>query len=263
MIPLKFGLFWSGAPLSYLRYLTFKTLRHWHPESEIELYISRIFKKEGHKWADEKQDFEHPEQIGKDYLDGLKELDIRIVEGDFFPGYPPSMQSDLFRWWWLKNNDGFYLDTDQIILKSFKDLPLDNNLIYSAYPAQSCGFYSPIGVVGSENSEMVKWMHELLPQFHVKNNYNSMGPFAFRAVLGSRTWKDKMFNAPSNYFYPIPESQFIGAVYSGDFKISEESFALHLYGGHPLTQKFNCKYTEEFAKTSNDTISVLLKGRVI
>ena len=261
MIPLKFGLFWSGAPLSYLRYLTFKTLRYWHPESEIELYVSKTFKKDGFKWRDEKQDFEHPEQIDKDYLGELKSLNVKIIEGNFFSQYPSNYQSDLFRWHWLLNNSGFYLDTDQIILKSFETLPLDNNLIYSAYSAQSCGFYSPVGVIGADNSEMVNWIHELLPQFYVKDNYNSMGPFMFRAILGSRPWKDKMFNAPSNYFYPIPESQYVGAVYSGDFKIPEESFAIHEFMGHPLSQEFNRKYTEGFARTGKDTVSKYLREK--
>jgi hypothetical protein len=261
MIPLKFGLFWSGAPLSYLRYLTFKTLRLWHPDAEIELYLSRKFQKDGFNWQDEKQDFQNIDHIGQNYLGDLNDLKVRVIPGDFFAGYPSNFQSDLFRWWWLKNNNGFYLDADQIILKSFETLPLDNNLIYSAYPAQSCGFYSPVGVIGAENSEMVNWIHELLPQFYVKDNYNSMGPFMFRAILGSRPWKDKMFNAPPNIFYPIPESQYIGAVYSGDFKIPAESFALHLYGGHPLTQEFNRKYTEEFARTGTDTVSKYLREK--
>ena len=40
------------------------------------------------------------------------------------------------------------MDTDQIILKSFKDLPLESNFIYSRYQEPQCGDYLPTGVLG-------------------------------------------------------------------------------------------------------------------
>lgn len=259
MINLKFGLFWSGSKLSYLRYLTFKTLRHFHPEAEIELYIAEKAKKDGYQWSCEKQDFES-EIEGKDYIEQLKDLNVKIFQGTFYEQYLPNFQSDFFRWWWLKSKGGFYLDTDQIILKSFKDLPLDNDLIYSGYPAKSCGYYTPVGVIGaSKDSEMVDWIVKLLPQFVNFNNYNSAGPFMFRSMLGMKKWKEKMFNAPSEYFYPIPESYLVKNIYDGSFNIEKSAYALHWYGGHPDSQKFNKEFTENFAKESKDTISKMLR----
>ena len=69
-IELKFILWWSGSGLSYLRYLTFKTLRHFHPNAPIQLLVGDVFKKEDHKWNVEKQDFEKPEDTSdSDFLD--------------------------------------------------------------------------------------------------------------------------------------------------------------------------------------------------
>jgi len=263
VINLKFGLFWSGSKLSYLRYLTFKTLRHFHPEAEIELYIAEKAKKDGYTWTCEKQDFEE-EIKGDDYIEKLKPLNIKVFKGNFFEQYPPNFQSDFFRYWYLKNNGGFYLDTDQIILKSFKDLPLDNDLIYSGYAAKSCGYYTPVGCIGaSKDSEIVDWVMKLLPQFYNINNYNSLGPFMFRDMLNARKWKDKMFNAPSNYFYPIPDSYLVTHIYDGTLKIPEESYSLHWYGGHKLSQEFNKKYTKQYAGSSSDTISRVLREKQI
>jgi len=78
MIPLKFGLFWSGSKMSYLRYLTFLTLRHHHKDAEIELYISNRSKKDGFIWRDEEQDFQT--YNGDCYLDKLKELNVKIIK---------------------------------------------------------------------------------------------------------------------------------------------------------------------------------------
>ena len=97
MIDLKFGLFWSGAPLSYLRYLTFKTLRHYHPDSEIELYVSEEYVKEGFSWNIEKQDFLY-EGENKDYMDQLGDLNVKIIKTEQFSKYPPNFASDFFRW---------------------------------------------------------------------------------------------------------------------------------------------------------------------
>jgi len=258
MIDLNFGLFWSGAPLSYLRYLTFKSLRHFHKDAKITLFISDGFSNSGYNWRDEKQDFEYNDNV-EDYTYMLKDIDVDIDKIDLFSKYPPNYQSDFFRWWFLGKNSGFYLDTDQIILRSFETLPLDSNIIYSAYMAKSCGLYSPVGVIGADHSEMVEWIEKLIPQFYDPGNYNSLGPFMFRTMLQMRKWKDKMFNAPSNYFYPIPDSYLVPHIYNGNVKLNGDEFALHWYGGSPISQEFNKGYTEEFAKASNDTISEFLR----
>jgi len=264
MITLNFGLFWSGSKLSYLRYLTFKTLRHFHPDAPIQLYVANECKKDGYKWwGGEKQDFES-ELEGKDYLEELGDLDVEIIHTDKFSGYLPTFQSDFFRWWYLKNNGGWYLDTDQIILKSFKTLPLDCNLICSIYPSKSCGTYSPVGCIGAtKDSEVVQWIDDLLPQFYKPDNYNCLGPFMFLTVIQMRKWKDRIVNAPPNIFYPVPDSYLVPTIYDGSLQLTDESFCLHEFGGHSATQEFNKKYTKEFAKTSNDTISRFLREKEI
>jgi len=260
MINLAFGLWHSGVKLSYLRYLTFKTLRFYHPDSKIQLFVGDKANNNNHKWGAEKQDFEKPEDIKVDYLEKLKDLNVEVKHVDWFSQYASNYQSDIFRWWYLKNYGSFYLDTDQIILKSFKDLPLDYDFIYSSFTVGSCGVYAPVGVLGSvKNAGIVNFIFGNIIRFIDGNNYNSAGPFMMRDILRIHNWKDKMFNAPSSYFYPIPDSCMVGKIYDGSLKLTNESFALHLFLGHPISQVFNKIYTEEMAKTSNDTISKTLR----
>jgi len=257
MIDLNFGLWWSGSKLSYLRYLTFKTLRHFHPHSRIQLFIGNKFKTEGHNWNREQQEFESDNRIKVDYIDKLKDLDVEIKRVDFFPTFAPNYQSDFFRWWYLKTFGGFYLDTDQIVLKSFDTLPLkDHKIIYCSY-----GNYSPVGIIGAtKDSKTVDYITKMLPKHYNPNDYNSLGPWMFRSVL--QTFKtDEGYNAPAKYFYPIPFSDHIPKVYSGEFEIPHLSYALHWFGGLEASQGFNKRYTEEFDKKSDDTISRFLREK--
>lgn len=260
MIDLNFGLWWSGSNLSYLRYLTFKTLRHFHPDSRIQLFVADKCRKKGHNWAREKQEFES-NSITENYMDHLKDLDVEVRNVDMFSQYAPNYQSDFFRWWYLKNFGGFYLDTDQIILKSFETLPLDNKLIYCSY-----GNYSPVGVIGgATDSEVIKYIVSALPNHYDPNDYNSCGPWMFRDIM-KQVDMSEGFNAPQNYFYPISTSEEVPSIYSGNVKISKgkvdnysEVYSCHWFGGHPDSQKFNAKYNEGFAYASDDSISRYLK----
>ena len=258
MIELKFGLFWSGSKLSYLRYLTFLSLRKAHPNAVIELYTPERSNTDV-SWGIEKQDFQTYD--GPCYLDKVIDLNVKIIRSDLFPTYAPNFQSDFFRWWWLYNNGGFYLDTDQIIIKSFEGLPLDSELIYSMYRAHTCGVYAPVGVIGAEKkSPVVKYIMDKMTDHYDPSVYNSIGPFMFRDEMTNKMedWKDRrLFNAPPSYFYPVPESYMVQKLYEGETHIVSEAFALHWFGGHPRSQEFNNKYSEEMAETSNDTISSL------
>lgn len=239
-----------------------KTLRHFHPDSLIHLYVSKTSKKDGYVWGREKQDFE-TQDIQVDYIERLKDIGITVVQADLFPQYTPNFQADFFRWWYLKNNGGFYMDTDQIILKSFNSLPLNHDLIYSRYANPQCGMYTPVGVIGAnKESKIVDYVTKNITKYFDPNNYNSIGPFMFIDVIKKVDMKNT-FNAPSSYFYPAFHSDLVPLIYNGQLKITDDSYALHLFLGHPTSQAFNKKYTEEFAKTSNDTVSRFLREKKI
>jgi hypothetical protein len=264
MIPLDFYLFWAGAKLSYLRYLTFKSLRHFHKESKITLYTAREFDKSVHSWSGEKQDFEENKD-GKDYIEDLPSINVEIknIKCVGNEKFCPILQADLARWLMLRENGGFYLDTDQIILKSFDSLPLDREFIYCRYNEVQCGDYLPTGVLGLEKDSQIAniALDEVVSSYR-KNNYNSSGPWAMRKLI-TMINLDRSFNAPYFYFYPLPTSKDVGKIYNGQIKIEDRSYAIHWFGGSKTSQEFNNIYTEEYSKTSKDTISIFLKERGI
>jgi mannosyltransferase OCH1-like enzyme len=266
MISLNFGLWWSGAKLSYLRYLTFKTLRHFHPHSRIQLFTNNKYNENNDQKVS--QEFNNDDAIKRDYFNELEKLDVEIVRVNYFSKFAPNHQSDFFRWWHLKENGGFYLDTDQIILKSFKGLPLKQyNFIYSSYkvnsPLAPSGTYSPVGVLGAtKDSKILKHIACILPDYLNEEIYDSIGPDMFRDVI-QKIDMSQGFNAPSKYFYLATIGDQTKGIYSGKMELSNENYALHWFGGYNDSQKFNRKYTEEFAKSSDDTISRFLRKKKI
>jgi len=267
MIGLNFILFWAGGKLSYLRYLTFKSLRHFHPNSTITFYKIHEFNKHIHSWGKEMQDFEG-ENIGGDYSKELSQLGVEIINircvGS--PNYCPILQTDMGRWVALRDEGGFYLDTDQIIMNTFADLPLDKEFIYSRYEEPQCGDYLPVGVLGLEKgSSIADIVLDTISRRYNPMDYNSSGPYMMRDAI-KRVDLSRSFNAPSHYFYPIHTSKDVDKLYYGDFVLGlhhKRSFACHWYGGNTKSQAFNDGYTEEFAKTSNDSLSVFLRGKKI
>ena len=246
--------------MSYLRYLTFKSLRHFHPNSEITLYISTKSSYGDYKWVREKLEFENTKLFKDDYTGDLKKIGVNIIHEELFPNFAPNYQSDLFRWWVLKERGGFYLDTDQIITKSWEKLPLDKDFIYCSYVHPMHGLYCPVGVLGScKNGEAVTKVQNNIMKFYNANDYNSIGPNMFIKMTPQLNMK-KSFNAPMHYFYPTGLSDLCWKIFSGTQKIVDSNYAVHWFGGHPNSQKFNAQYTEDFAKTSNDSISSFLRN---
>lgn len=265
MIPLQFVLFWAGSKLSYLRYLTFKSLRHFHPDAKIYLYVAHEYDKNANKWGVESQDFQTLEADKKDYIENLSNINVEVknIKCVGNSSLCPVLQADIFRWIWMRDNGGFYLDTDQIILKSFESLPLDKEFIYCRYNEVQCGDYLPIGVLALEKGSQIGDIAiDQVVKSYSPYNYNSSGPFMMRETI-KRIDLSRSFNAPFMYFYPMNTSKYVEKIYDGRVSVSDESFALHWYGGSPVSQKFNKNYTEEFALKSIDTISEFLRSKNI
>lgn len=268
MILMNFGLFWSGAPLSYLRYLTFKTLRYFHPRSRIQLFISRKYKKCEDKSGLPNQEFINPAMIKKDYLPMLSALNVEVEKLNIFPESYPFQQADMYRWTWLRHNGGIYLDPDQIILRPFDSLPLKKyGFMYSSYKVKSQfalnGEFSPIGVLGAErNNHIVNEVLSRIQKYKATNNYNAIGVLMMHDIIKKIDMKNS-FNAPPNYFYPAPICDYMDGIYNGKLTLPKESLSAHWFGGYGPSIDFNRKYTEEFAKISNDTISRFLREHKI
>jgi len=269
MIPLNFGLLWSAnTKMSYLRYLTLKTLRYFHPHSRIMLYIASSYKKiKSGNIGD--QEYRNSEGITKDYIGELEKIGVEIIPLRLFGDMEPNFISDMFRYWYLKQYSGYYLDTDQIILRSFHTLPLKRHhkFVYSDYDVVSKfawdNHFCPVGVLGAmKDSKILRYVSEHIMDYYNADDYSSIGPLMMYNVL-QKVDKTEAFNAPSCYFYPAPICDYMKKVFSGDLMLTKDNYALHWYGGYCESQKFNKAFTEKFARKSNDTISRFLREKKI
>lgn len=260
-----FHLFWAGDHLSYLRFLTFKTCRLHHPDAKIILHHSPSYISHTN-WPREKQDYQS--DMGKNYFDSLKDIGIEIQIVDKFKDFAPVYQADFLRWEILKNQGGIYLDTDQIILKNFEPL-LNCEMFYSAYALDAGIMYYPIGVLGSiKNHWLSVEMIKKLNAAYNPNVYQSIGPDLFRSFMNETEIVNKVendstiINYPQTYFYPAPEpDKYCEKMFAGESNHKlVDSYALHWFGGYQPSHIFNSKFTEEFAKTSNDLISIQLRN---
>ena len=258
-----FHLFWAGDHISYLRYMTFKTCRLHHPDAKIILHHSPSHTTQTN-WIREKQDYES--NMGKNYFDSLKDIKVEIQTMDKFKEYSPNYQSDFLRWEVLYSQGGIYLDTDQIILKNFEPL-LDCEMFYCAYALEIGRMYYPVGVLGSVKDHwLLEDMTKKLKDSYNPNVYQSIGPDLFRTFMNSSQTVNKVEsdsaikNYPASHFYPAPEpDRYCEMIFAGTPVEYKKSYALHWFGGYQPSHNFNSKYTEEFAKTSNDIISVALR----
>ena len=263
MIKNTFHLFWAGQHLSYLRYLTFKTCRMFHPDAEIILHHSKNYSTVTN-WIRERQDFHS--DMGKNYFERLQDLNVIIKNNDKYSNFSPVYQADFLRWEILNETGGVYLDTDQLILKNFDSL-LDCDMFYCSYLLPIGIPYYPIGVLGSASGHWIpQEILKNIKNFFNPNEYQSIGPNLFRQfmmtpIIKEKTNSDNGINDyPRVYFYPAPEpDRFCEMMFSENSIDCDDSYAIHWFGGYTASHQFNSSYTEEKAKTSDDTISTYLR----
>lgn len=256
MIPHLFHLFWSGRELSYLRYLTLKTLRHWHSNWKIWLWTTE--KWSSMKWDFPQQDFQ---KVGSrlNYMKDALSLVDKVVPYDKHPDVAPNFQSDFMRWDALLEHGGFYLDMDQIVCGRFDTL-CNNDFVYSEYSGRY--YYVPVGVMGAKPQSLcVKHWRDQVAKSYNPKDYCCLGPTAAARILGELKKngllnKEKALNTGSALFYPIGFSDDVGRIYGRlGFTIPKSSKAMHWFGGHPQSQAFNASYPPERAEYGTDAIS--------
>ncbi len=256
--------------MSYLRYLTIVTFRYFHPQWVINLWVSHSDTKSITEWATSrnilKQDFQTTSN-GKNYLYNTLSLGVNILQFDdqLCNLLPPNYVSDIARFKTLFSG-GWFFDLDQIFTRNFDDLCNYDFVTGVGYMKE----YPPTGlincgVLGASKDSVVpetinQKQTEILKNSPVKG-YNELGNLFLNKCFKEdwyKNLKENHFISGLEYFYPVSTSPEVEVLYQGKIKIEdlENNYAVHWYGGHTLSQDFNSKYTEAFAQTSMDSISV-------
>ncbi len=237
------------TPLSYLRYLTFQTFRHHHPDWTMRLYTGSSNTQT--QWGGkERQDF--TTYSGKDWVPELSALKVEIHPFDR-PDLNPNYVSDVFRWEALKQG-GWYFDTDQIFTGNFDQISWENDVVYGGRKHRYCG------VVGAcRGSELIKQVAaQQLQKMSNIVNYCDIGNWLFSDVVSKYRGQDKVLQTEDKIFYPVTDSHLVkDSIYSGKLDIAEiGGLAVHLFFGHPDSQAFNLTFDGK----GTDSISKYLKG---
>ena len=127
--------YWDKPNISFLHYMCIYTLRKFHPDYKIKIFINknRIY---GKTWTTNEQKL-NTHQIDN-YFYNLYELDVEIIPIDFFncdviPFYLPEViKSDLFRLKFICENGGIWIDFDTFWISNVETIfkLMNNNITY-------------------------------------------------------------------------------------------------------------------------------------
>jgi len=265
-IPRVANFYWNAeTPISFLRYLTIATFRYHHPGWKINLWTSGSNR--SNVWnGHEKQDFQS--YNGRNYMADLLTLNVNIMQFNYqiAEGLAPNYISDIARFRTI-DEGGWFFDLDQVLCRPFDDL-----CCYDFVAGRGGDGSMYCGVLGaSPHSEVPSLVNrnQVARLLKSKNTaqYGELGNVFLHKLSKTEEWKEatageKHFITGHPFFYPVKSSGEVPLIYEGKITVpdNENNYALHWYGGHPLSQEFNAKYTAEFAAGSTDSISVYCRS---
>jgi len=211
------------------------------------------------KWPG-KYDFLNYE--GLNYFHRIKELDV-VIEPVKFPDTfnaiikSPVHESDLYRYYKLYNNGGFYADTDVLYFRSMDGIYNEiaeynaNIVLYT-----QCD-YTAIGFLAAEKNNT--FYGDLLMSaldvidvdacqaYGTDLFYNFCGQHNVDSVIKNRYSDAVVFVIPMYLVYHL-NSWDIKRAFSSSIGVSafnNKSIGYHWYGGAPIAQEFNAIITED------------------
>ena len=259
-IPKKIFFYWNGKHLSWMRYMTLYSFRKFNPEWDITLYVSNEDNKKRTWFSHHQQDFFAYTKTDT-YFNKLEELNITIKPVVFPDSHvnivknmDPVYRSDIFRYYKLYEEGGFYSDMDVLFFRPMDNLY--NDLVENE--SDTLFFqeidHTAIGFLGSSvDNDFYKKLF---------NNINTVRGFeyqSFGVVYINNLYKShpgrptviqkintthphlKVYNLPKYVVYNH-DSNHIIEMYNRGFDISEwheKSIGYHWYGGHAKSQEYN------------------------
>lgn len=258
MIPKRMFFYWDKPYFSWMRYMTLYSFRKMNPDWEMVLCLS--VDKEWDLNGDHQRDFSNYK--GPNYFDKITELNVIIEDAEFpkelansFKMITPIHYSDLYRYYRLYNDGGFYSDMDVLYFRSMSNIydkimqSEANTVVYA------CSDYIAIGLLGADKGN--EFYKELVLSAIDKKSYKmweTYGELLFYSFfdIGSdrltlinkieNKYKTlKVFNIPKSLVYHYDAFEILD-VYATSFGIetfSPDSIGYHWYGGHPTSQEYN------------------------
>jgi hypothetical protein len=275
-IPKRIFFYWGGENMSWMRYMTLYSFRKMNPEWEMILYISKMDIKDKMWKGSEEQDFSN--YIGDNYFSKIKDLNIKIKIVNLPNNIKknvkiisPVHESDLFRYYELNKNGGFYSDMDILFFKPMDELYNDiinHNTDVLLYQGVS---YVAIGFLGAKKKN--QYFLDLLNYSKIANHhddYQSYGVDLMYKMFNQNRNNPIIINSMKTFyknmnFYNLSKDNFyyydwlrIYDNYHNPFGIDtfpKNAIGYHWYGGSPISQKYNNLLNENNYKDYRITFS--------
>lgn len=280
-IPKRIFFYWGGSNLSWMRYMTLYSFRKMNPDWEVILYVSDNNIKNKSWKSYENQDYH--QYKGDDYFNKLKDLNIKI-ENVIFPeeiqeklkNISPIHKGDLFRYYQLYLNGGFYCDMDVLFFRSideFYNKVVNCGCDTIIHEYQGKERILAIGFLGASiNNEYYKNLFEFGINNYNENDYQSMGVQLIYEMFTGKKYAThilnnivkkypnlKFYNLPTAFIYKFDWTQikhcFINSLKINDFDY--DSIGYHWYGGGVESQKYNGILNEKNYKEHITTFSAI------
>jgi len=252
MIDRTMNFFWEGGAMSWMRFMTLKSFCYYNPGWKVVLWRSDG-STYSEKWdTREKQDFFTYE--GPDYSTEINILPVeqKVVSIDevsdlVYKSLTPVHQSDLFRWWLLRTQSGWYADMDILWTAPMVDCHRSMAI------CQTRG-HMAIGLLGSDGdnrfysdvfqlalvrvsnedyqSAGTRTIHELLTGIKGQNKINHVF-----SLIRLRYGGDVVEDLPEETVYPwyYPE---MAQVFVARLNVPVNTVGIHWYGGTDLAQEY-------------------------
>lgn len=137
-IPKVIHFYWSGAPLTYLRYLCFYSFRKFHPDWKMKLYMPKYpcISNNLPKTRDLNETSNIISYVGPNYYEKLTNLNIEIISVDFESATynfknetTDDYQATFLKYFLMAGDGGVWSNTDIIFVKSMDQLDFSSKHI--------------------------------------------------------------------------------------------------------------------------------------
>lgn len=260
MIPKRAMFYWSGAPLSWMRFNTLWSFRKLHPDWEMILFRGESWRPDVPECWQEKQDFGRGD-LSQDFMPIVSRLGVDIrawFTPSGYAGATPVHFNDLCRWGALAKFGGWFFDMDFLFVDKL------DGLADEVQAADATGLFLPArdwiptGFVAAETgSKFAAEMYLAAINSPDKERYRAAGSETIARVLGltggpwmrhstselklrlRTVFPDVRWSFPS-FQVAYPWEWFdTNLIFSADEPLKLNStVAIHWYGGSRIAQRF-------------------------
>ena len=270
-IPKVMRFFWQGNKMSWLRALSVWSFRYHNPDWRVELHLLNL-PQANRPWKTGELDDRNYD--GVDYSHIATTAANVVLLDSLNHDKAPAHNCDLYQWWLLGENPGWYCDMDVLWIKPFTIIP-EAEAVFCMESG-----YVAIGLVGSNGSKLFRDLYHLgLRQTPV--GYQTYGADLVYQLANLSRLRDKpkgldrtmltlrrryanIVEIPQNTIYPFDWRQ-IDEIFEENRSLPDDTYGIHWFGGSKIAQKWNSLLTPsnwfKYLSTITKAIGALTYGQ--